>query len=70
MTVGQKLVPVAHALPAERVALCARSKSSGGGGGIVGKISNKLGAKNNSGFQRFDDGVEMQNGKGGLGGHM
>jgi hypothetical protein len=48
----------------------ARSKSSGGGGGIVGKISNKLGAKNNSGFQRFDDGVEMQNGKGGLGVHM
>ena len=37
---------------------------------ISNKLSNKLSTKSNSGFQRFDDGVEMQNGKGGLGGHV
>ena len=37
-------------------------------GGLVGKLSNKLSSKN-TGFQRFDDGVEMQNGKGGFGSH-
>lgn len=48
------------------ICVCGCRKPSGSG--LVGKLSNKLSSKN-TGFQRFDDGVEMQNGKGGFGSH-